>query len=753
MAETITTLNPPKRKRQSRRVTLRLQTKQYISYLRSLPILHTTPTSRKIHYLHCAHTKISRQCNDQYGFTANPLLTHWTNIKLKLSNISITEYTNNINNLTYHNLCVHFSPPQGTKQLLGLGPKFIPQRAFPNPAITSSFNAFQHDARLKYTFAGAEPSDFTKNDRKIYVKSTWIPPPGNYELESRLNNFRDSLLSINNERIQNLTKPSYNLNRIQHNTLNSLKNNDDIIILLADKNLGPVTMDKHTYIKRILNDHLSDHNTYCQLSETTAERQLQDLREQLTHLFQNPSAAVQNALSEPERKYFNRSFRNTHRTPTFYGLVKIHKNPWTLRPVVSCCGSLLATVSTWIDFHLQKIRHNLPAFIKDSTEFQTHLKNIQIPKQTKILTCDAVSMYTNIEIDHSIAILHAWFEEFTHELPPNMPTNLIIAALDIVMKNNIFTFGDTTWLQLKGTAMGTPCACMIASIYFAYHERKNILRKYSPNILFYKRFIDDVFCLWIDEPSQNTTTNNNKLDAFKSEMNNFGSLRWEFEPLTTETNFLDLSIKLIPKPLTFQSPNDYYSVHFKTYQKPMNLYLYIPPNSAHPPGVIRSLIHSQIQKYWIQNTNPDDFKTIIHAFFTRLLDRGHNIDKLRQLFRASAIALDSKNLLPDSPDRLTQNNQLYLKWRYHPKDIPRKTLRHIYCQTCESPSEYSPKGFKELYTDKGPTMAVDKLTIAYTRDRNLRDILIPSRLRPSTKYKVSDFLSSKKGDNNRNNNE
>ena len=81
-----------------------------------------------------------------------------------------------------------------------------------------------------------------------------------------------------------------------------------------------------------------------------------------------------------EHKYFERSLKETHRILTFYGLVKIHKTPWTLRPVVSCCGSLLATVSTWIDFHLQKIRHNLPVFIKDSAEFQTQLNKIKIPK-------------------------------------------------------------------------------------------------------------------------------------------------------------------------------------------------------------------------------------------------------------------------------------------------------------------------------------------------------------------------------------
>ena len=124
--------------------------------------------------------------------------------------------------------------------------------------------------------------------------------------------------------------PSFNLNRLQHNTLQALKNNDDIVILLADKNLEPVTMDKSTYIQRVIEDHLSDQSTYQQLQSKIAQQKLDKLHEQLIYLFQNPFAVIQNSLLTIKHKYFDRSFQSKHCTPTFYGLVKIHKNPWTL---------------------------------------------------------------------------------------------------------------------------------------------------------------------------------------------------------------------------------------------------------------------------------------------------------------------------------------------------------------------------------------------------------------------------------------
>eukprot|EP00957_Ditylum_brightwellii_P026139 1976651-Ditylum_brightwellii.AAC.1 len=57
-----------------------------------------------------------------------------------------------------------------------------------------------------------------------------------------------------------------------------------------------------------------------------------------------------------------------HQKPMLSILAKVHKSPWKTHPVVGRVGSLLAAVSTWLDFHLQKLRKFLPSSIKDCVD-------------------------------------------------------------------------------------------------------------------------------------------------------------------------------------------------------------------------------------------------------------------------------------------------------------------------------------------------------------------------------------------------
>ena len=159
---------------------------------------------------------------------------------------------------------------------------------------------------------------------------------------------------------------------------------------------------------------------------------------------------------------------------------------------------------------------------------------------------------------------------------------MTIELLTIVMKENIFQFGNTFWLQLTGTAMGTPIAVTYANLYSGWKEKVDIIPKFAENLLHISRFVDDLLGIWIPRENDSEIEDAIRFEAFKRELNSFepGKLKWEVEARTKEVNFLDLTISI----------QENKKLKFKTFQKELNPFLYLPENSAHPPGTLKGLI-------------------------------------------------------------------------------------------------------------------------------------------------------------------
>jgi hypothetical protein len=114
----------------------------------------------------------------------------------------------------------------------------------------------------------------------------------------------------------------------------------------------------------------------------------------------------------------------------------------------------------------------------------------------------------------------------------------------------------------------------------------------------------------------------------------------------------------------------------------MNLYLYIPPLSAHPPSCFKVLITGEVRRHWLQN-NLEDFQQLLLKFIERLLASGHTLDKISPLLQNAAATLDNKviNLFfarPNNPD-----NVIYIHKTYHPHGIQRKDIRRHFQKILE----------------------------------------------------------------------
>ena len=399
-----------------------------------------------------------------------------------------------------------------------------------------------------------------------------------------------------------------NLLRHHESLLDSLRQSTTHIVFPSDKNLGPVIVERSIYIQRALQDHLLNKNTYKRLSPheahnaiTTTIRSINWFLFQYRHLF-----------TKQELKYLQQSLKVPEPHSEFYILAKVHKDPWGTRPIVLTCGSILEGLGRWTDFYLQPLCRNLPCYIRDSTDFVGNLQSLPpLPSTARMFTADAIGMYTNIDTNHAISVLPGI-------LPATPRGHALLAALKIIMTRNTFKFGDTFWHQLHGTAMGSPPAPPYATLYYAVNEQY-LLHRYKKHLLFYRRFIDDVFGIWNFDGDESMAM----WLAFQTDLS-FGTLHWTVNTPSHTCIFLDLSLRL-----------EHGKIYTTLYEKELNLHLYLPPDSCHPPGVLKGLVFGAFHRVLsLTNSRPDQID-ILRRLSQNLLRRGYRHKLISNLFRAA----------------------------------------------------------------------------------------------------------------------
>ena len=268
------------------------------------------------------------------------------------------------------------------------------------------------------------------------------------------------------------------------------------------------------------------------------------------------------ALEARDRRFIEASLDVKDPFPQFYLLFKIHKHPFKTRPIVSVAGSILHGLSRWVDKQLQPVCKHLPSYVSSSLDFKKKISNLPaLPAGTRLFTCDAVSMYTNIETDHALCEIEDFLQSSEH--CADLSRGGVLSALKIIMRHNVFQFGDTWWHQLTGTAMGAPPAPVYATLYFAIHEIRCIFDKYAKYLRAYLRYLDDIFGAWFcEDPDEDEFMWN----SFQADMDSFGQLQWEFSDCSNTVNFLDLTVLTTPNGGLLTS----------LFEKALNLYLYLP---------------------------------------------------------------------------------------------------------------------------------------------------------------------------------
>ena len=124
---------------------------------------------------------------------------------------------------------------------------------------------------------------------------------------------------------------------------------------------------------------------------------------------------------------------------------------------------------------------------KQQKKLQT-LEDCKVSKDCYLVTADVTSLYTNIPIPDCLVAIDMFCRA------NNVPITALITELSrLVLTNNFFEANGVLFHQVWGLAMGTPLAVSAAVIYMANLEERLL---HTKGLVFYKRFIDDIFFVW-----------------------------------------------------------------------------------------------------------------------------------------------------------------------------------------------------------------------------------------------------------------
>ena len=208
-------------------------------------------------------------------------------------------------------------------------------------------------------------------------------------------------------------------------------------------------------------------------------------------------------------------------------------------------------------------------------------------------------------------------------------------------------------------------------------------------------------------------------------MNTYGTLKWNAEPRSLSTTFLDLTISI-----NHQTS----SIDTTPYEKSMNPYLYIPQHSAHPPGVHRGIIAGMIHRIYHLTTVDTYFKSAIHSFYNRLHFQGYSAKTLIPIFNTYIQQLCTNK--SDTPTTAIKSSDT-------------KTEQ---CVFLRKDTIYSPKKeptLTSLRNFSGNQCTIQRLIIAYNRPKNIGNYTSPRKLRSEITL-VSTHLLTTKLDTERN---
>ncbi|KAI7772861.1 hypothetical protein LA080_016316 [Diaporthe eres] len=499
------------------------------------------------------------------------------------------------------------SIPKDIEYAISVNTKFILHRQPDVFRVHEAWPKLERSVRLRWHFR-----DSKSRPSKFYVpKKEWQPPAEerNPWIEKGLAAGKDLLFRQSATAVLHLgqtRRPNPDLARI-HDLLRS----SQFLVKITDKNLGLAVVEKNWYISEV-SKMLSDSKTYRRIEWTY----LDEIRDSIRFGFSELLKSVD--LPASTREYLN-TWGQDVGIPHFHGIPKVHKETWSLRPIIPSHSWATRKFSEVADFLLRQcIKEVLPWCIESTRVLMQKLEEVAITRSDDVwlVTGDVQSFYTNVPIEATTLEINKRLGDRSYD---GISTRALGYLLMTVMTCNCFEFNGDLYHQEEGVAMGTSCAPAFANLSLGFKEiNSQMLRTSKRGLAFYVRYIDDIFLVY--QGSRQSLES--WLEKFTPYLEPY-TISWEVHSSREATPFLDAEF-------FFRQGHGPMGLQSKVYRKRMNKHQYIPWSSAHPETVKRAFVKAELTRFMTICSSQDLFEERVDEFMQALGRRGYPSDILHR---------------------------------------------------------------------------------------------------------------------------
>ena len=177
-----------------------------------------------------------------------------------------------------------------------------------------------------------------------------------------------------------------------------------------------------------------------------------------------------------------------------HGMPKAHKiksnsEVPSFRPIVSSRGCF--------NYNLSRFLCNmLTPFIptdyctQDSFSFIKKIQEVSVSNYFMV-SFDVCSPFTNIPLKETIDLVVDIIFDNNKSLNITKPK---LKKLFVFATSQTHFLFNETYNQTDGVAMGSPLGSALANLFMGYHKNKWLNSEENSTVLFYKQYVDDIFC-------------------------------------------------------------------------------------------------------------------------------------------------------------------------------------------------------------------------------------------------------------------